>query len=272
MAVCAACVAAAGCLSACGDASSGDPVAQVGTATISKAMLNSWMSSITGGDFYEAALITPPTHLVSDPPNYGLCVRRLKAMAPSFGAAALMTKCRDLYLGIKEQTLRYLLSALQRVGEDGELGVKVSEGEVRRRFAYVKAREFTSEAEYRRYLARRDWGSSVELFLVKADLLGSKLRQKLKERFGSDEAAEAKYLEAEAAKWKAKTSCRPGYVIELCRQYKHPASEPALQSPAVVAELIKAAIPAPKKTVSPNSDMACKNKKNGKGLSCHYID
>ena len=50
----------------------GDAVAQVGDATISKATLNHWMSTMVGGDFAEDSTVTAPQGLVSDPPTMPL--------------------------------------------------------------------------------------------------------------------------------------------------------------------------------------------------------
>jgi hypothetical protein len=37
----------------------------------------------------------------------------------------------------------------------------------------------------------------------------------------------AEFIKAWRAKWRAKTSCQPGYVVEKCRQYKVTSSTPA---------------------------------------------
>src|SRR5690242_17751751 len=64
-------------LTACGgggggaSGASGDVVARVGGAAITRAAVSHWMATLAGGDYYELSGRRPvPTGLVSDPPDY----------------------------------------------------------------------------------------------------------------------------------------------------------------------------------------------------------
>lgn len=258
---------ALGGLSACGGGGGlpDNAVAQVGGTTITKATLSQWMSTLAGGDFYELSHITPPDGLVSDPPNYAICIAGLKRLAPKLSSAETKSKCEQLYQALKQQAVSYLLTSQQNFGEDAEVGVKASEDEVKQQFEKVKSELFPTEADLQQYLAARNWTTPVELFLIKRNVLSSKLARKLQEKF-SDERASIAYFHSARKKWTAKTDCRPGYVVEQCKQYKPGKTASTMLSPALLIKEIAAARPnTPERPPAP--DFECANR--GKGLSCH---
>jgi hypothetical protein len=215
------------CLSGCGGAgdSPRDVVAHVGGTAITKASLNHWMATIIGGDFYEISHLAAPRGLVSEPPNYAVCVVGLKAFLPNVrhGTAEtqLKSKCEQLHEALKQQALAYLITAQVAVGQDTEQGLKVSAGEVEQEFKRVQETQFPNEGELQRYIAERHWSLADELFLIKRDLLSRKLRLKLTQRFSipDHEAALIKYVGDINKLWTAKTTCDPGYVVQGCKEY-----------------------------------------------------
>lgn len=109
---------------ACGSApSTSGTVAQVGSYTITKAMLNQWMTEKVSEDYYDAAGSAAgekaPLRLVSEPADYPACVATIKTITPAPSAkpkptptvAQLTKKCEELYQGIKMQALAYLVSS-----------------------------------------------------------------------------------------------------------------------------------------------------------------
>jgi hypothetical protein len=96
------------------------------------------------------------------------------------------------------------------------LGVTASDGEVLQLFKRVKAQEFPTQAEQQQYLASRRLSLADELFLLKINLLGQKLLSKLTTEGNQGTARLAKAEQV----WTAKTSCRPGYVVQHCKQFK----------------------------------------------------
>ena len=204
----------------------GDAVVQVGSTAITKPTLNHWMSAIVGGDFYERTHLVAPTGLVSEPPDYATCIAAVRTLASSREPkgrqeAQSKRKCEQLYQAVKQQAVGYLITAAVVMGQDAEQGLKVTASEVEQDFKRVQAEQFPAEAELRRYLAHRHWSLSDELFLIKRDLLSSKLTSKVEQRFASagGEGALVKYVGEADTRWKAKTTCRPGYVVEDCSEY-----------------------------------------------------
>jgi len=218
-------------LAACGGGTSDNVVAQVGGTPITKAELNHWMTAMAGGDFYElAAGRTVPLGLVSEPPNYAGCVSRLEAEArPSKGqikptAAQLLTKCRELYQRIKQQALSFLVDAQWTIGLYAEEGVKATDGEVKQMLDRMKAEQFPQEPALQTYLVGRRRSMADELLYLKINLLSRKMLQKV-EAGGKPVLAK---LTAGGQRWTAKTTCRAGYVVKHCKQYK---GEPSSSTP-----------------------------------------
>jgi hypothetical protein len=208
-------------------------VAQVGNALITRAQVNHWMSTLLGGDFYENKRIVAPKGLVADPPDYPRCVASLRRFAVSAkpSTAELEGKCHELNEALKQQALELLIESQWSINRGAELGLKVGQVEIQKAFNRLSAREFPTVAALHRYLALRGWTLSVELDLVRRDLLGTKLLQKLK-----GTRALTRFSRESTRKDKAETSCRLGYVVESCREYSGSAS--MTLSPAVLIEQI----------------------------------
>jgi hypothetical protein len=201
-----------------GNNAPGDVVAEVGGSTVTRAAVSHWMATLAGGDYYElSGQRTVPAGLVSDPPDYPGCVASLEAAAaksPTKGSrmtgAQLLTKCQEMYKALRTQAAGVLVKAQWTIGMDRELGVTVTDGEVLRFFKRIIVARYSNEAQALQSLARRREGVPDELLLLKLDLLSQKLQQKA--------GIEGKLAEAEK-RWTAKTSCKPGYVVQHCKQY-----------------------------------------------------
>lgn len=229
-------------VAACGGGADGPPadvVARVGSAPITRATLSHWMSTIAGGDYFELTSKMAPAGIVSDLPNYSRCQAVLEATSAKLppgrtrpSPKVLASKCRELYTAIKGQALSFLIETQWSAGQDAEQGIRVTSAEVNQRFKQYKAEEFSSEAQFQSYLADRRWSLADELFLIKKDLLSSKLIAKL----GAEKRSPAVFARESARKWRARTSCHAGYMVEQCNGYKAPAT-PALMPETVVDTL-----------------------------------
>jgi foldase protein PrsA len=226
-----------------GGGTSSEVVVQAGGSSITKAEINHWMSTLVGGDFYELAhKHTVPAGLVSEPPNYAACVARLEAVVRSSykgpskpTAAQLLSKCRQLHQGLKQQALNYLVQAQWLIDLAGEQGIQATNGEVMKLFNEVKARQFPKKGEFQQYLASNRRSLADELFVMKLDVLQRKIKQKVDT---GGERMLALFTEA-GQRVTAKTSCHAGYVVQHCKQYTgQPASPPSLPSPAVLLEQV----------------------------------
>ncbi len=75
--------------------------------------------------------------------------------------------------------LSFLLSSQWVIGEASDLGVNVSDSEVKKRFEQVKAQQFPKAAEFEKFLASSGQSLSDLLLRVKLNLLSAKIQQKI---------------------------------------------------------------------------------------------
>jgi hypothetical protein len=71
-------------------------------------------------------------------------------------------------------------------------------------------------------------------------------------------------------KWRARTSCRTGYVVEQCKEYKAPKTPTTTPSVAIQIEEIAGLARAAHPEVNPvgADDQLCRNAPSGKGYLC----
>jgi hypothetical protein len=236
-------------LGACGGSGgelSGDAVARVGAASITRGELDHWMTTLSGGDFYEVARgHTSPAGLVSEPPNYPTCVSSLQAAAtkaqsqpkPTFAApqessAKLLAKCHQLYVALRLQAIKYLIDAKWTLGVYAVLGVTVSDQEIAKELSQVKSSEFPKPGQFDQYLADSRRSLADELLVVKLDLASHKMQQKV----AKEGKQTIRRLSEAAQRLTAKTNCRPGYVVPHCRQFRK--WKGTAPSPAVLLEQV----------------------------------
>jgi hypothetical protein len=239
---------AAAMLAGCsgGGVSSGDVVAQVGRDTINKAAVNHWMATLAGGDYNElSGGNTVPEGLASEPPSYAACVAHLEAAAASSvnsgsrpTGVQLLNKCHQLYRALRTQATAYLVSALWQVDLDRAQGVTVTDGEVQQYFKQLQSSHpyLSTESRVRNYFASRKLNLSDFFFVLKLDLLSQKIQQKFG---GPGDRRFAKLNEAEQ-QWTAKTSCRSGYVVQHCKQYKGEPEYSSSPPPSILMEQVAA--------------------------------
>jgi hypothetical protein len=221
----------------CGGGGGGIPagaVAQVGDTAITTAELNHWMSTLVGGDFYEVGRGHPaPAGLVSEPPNYARCVASLEAAMPRTRAASstpgsspasdtathpnLLVKCHQLYQALRFQTAAYLVNARWTTAVYADLGITASDADVQRLLAEVKEREFPKPGQFEQYLAINHRSLADELFVLRLNVLSNKLARRA---HAEGTRAVIRRLSEAGQKWTAKTECRPGYVVQHCRQFR----------------------------------------------------
>jgi hypothetical protein len=204
---------------------------------ITQATLSHWMSTLIGGDFNENLGGEAPRHLVSDPANYPACIAAIERYGPSKAAgtepqaeirASVEGLCHNLHQALQRQALAYLINGLWIEEQAAEQGIKVTTQEVVQSFKNVNAKEHPSQAALQSFLAGREWSLSDYLYLLRRDRLMAKLGAKREQLArstikGHAEAVERAIIELdveESKKWPRRTSCRPGYVIPLCKQFK----------------------------------------------------
>lgn len=231
------CVAAG--VTACGNAS-GDVVAEVGGSPITKTEVSHWMSTLAGGDYFElSGGHTVPAALASEPPDYAACVTSLEAVvasSPRAGSkpADLLLKCRQIYTALRIQALSYLVKIQWLESVYREEGVTVTEGEVQEFFKKVRVGLYETEAELHQYLLSRRESLADLMTITKLEALEQKAGNKIKAG-GAQVAAQ---FSAAERKWTTKTTCRAGYVVEYCKQFKGRQTYAGTLPPAVLMEQV----------------------------------
>lgn len=236
-------LAGAAALAGCGTGQSADsPVASVkGVAQISDATLTHWMPVEAHVIYSEKPSQAPPAGVMPDPPEYRACTaflaKYLAVNAPRAvkGAAALKRTCAKQYRELKVITLNTLIGWYWVIGQGEALGVTVTQKEVNERLMTVNKRLFATAQDFENYLRWTDETLSDMLFRSRVQLFETRIRERT--------LAEAKRAEAirsptqrQAAlnrisealspqqRWVARTSCRAGFVVSSCAEYKGPLS------------------------------------------------
>jgi parvulin-like peptidyl-prolyl isomerase len=156
----------------------GDSVATVDGTSIEKNDFTHWMNV--------AAKTSGQNTVVPDPPNYTACVAQKKKSAPKPAKgqpkttdAQYKTQCKQEYEGLRNQVLQLLVSFQWIQGEAKDLGVKVTDAEVKKSFDQQKKQSFPKDADYQKFLKTSGQTNADILQRVKLDLLSNKIRDKV---------------------------------------------------------------------------------------------
>jgi len=131
------------------------------------------------------------------------------------------------------QALGFLITSEWVLGEASARHIGVSEAEVKQRFTQLVHESFPKAGSLKKYLAKSGETEADLLARIKVELLASKIAAKVTS--GKSAAQRSALLAAFEknfhAHWKDYTDCKPGYVMEDCKQYKgKPESLPATSS------------------------------------------
>jgi hypothetical protein len=202
------------------------------------------MGVVLGGDYTATLNERAPDGLVSDPPRYERCVTAAQAIVPKVKGIPKLTisqvrvKCRQLNAAIREQALAYVLSVIWSKEEGVEMGLRVpDEAEISRHLHEFVYAQFKSPANFQKVIAKQHRSLADVRFLVKRNILETQIMARLTARahkHGGGQRAVYKLVFMNNAKWKARTSCRPGYRAWECKQAG--SSAEAMPPAAVVLE------------------------------------
>src|SRR5262245_32693858 len=222
MLVVAACLTAA----SCGGGAKEAVVVRVGENTITGATVDHWIK-VESATAHGGAKVTQaqPKGALPVPPEYADCIAYLVSNpqsgypTPSRGEAR--AKCSVEYMQYKETILGILISYYWDTEEGAAKGMHVTDAEITH---YLK-QLYPHPGELQRYLKVTHESLHDERMLVRGKLIGEKLIA-LSSRSVGNEAervhAIAKYVAEERARWTPRTSCRRGYVVAQCKQYRGP--------------------------------------------------
>jgi hypothetical protein len=120
------------------------------------------------------------------------------------------------------RALAVLITSQWIVGEAQARHVEVSEAEVKQRYTQIVHQSFPKAGALEKFLATSGETEADLLARIRVEALTSHISaQATAKKSGSQrEALLAAFEKSFHAHWKALTDCKPGYVMEDCRQYK----------------------------------------------------
>ncbi|MDX6667198.1 MAG: foldase protein PrsA [Solirubrobacteraceae bacterium] len=119
----------------------------------------------------------------------------------------------------RAETMGFLIQSVWIQLEAADHGLGVSRRTVRREFRKQKKEAFPTEREYQRFLKSSGFTEQDVRYRVKLDLLQGRLLAHATARAKSPSGrrrARARFISAFQRKWKARTGCAAGYVVEGC--------------------------------------------------------
>ena len=157
----------------------GDAVATVDGNAIDKADFSHWMTVVARTSGQSGTT-------VPDPPDYTACIaaKRKAAATPAKGQpkqtdAQLKTQCKQEYEGLRNQVLQTLVTFKWIDGEASDLGVKVSDAEVKKYLDQQKKQSFPKDADYQKFLKTSGYTNDDLLERFRLELLSNKIRDKV---------------------------------------------------------------------------------------------
>ena len=158
----------------------GNAVAEVDGTAIEKSDYYHWINVAARSSGQGATAAVPK------PPDYTECVanKRKTTPKPAKGQPKvtddqLKKQCQQEYGQIRDQVLQLLISFQWLEGEAKAQGITVTDAEVRKSFDTQKKQSFPKDADYQKFLKNSGQSEADILLQVKADLLASKIRDKV---------------------------------------------------------------------------------------------
>jgi foldase protein PrsA len=168
----------------------GNAVAEVDGQAIEKSTYDHWITVAARSSGQGAAAAVPK------PPEFAACVttKRKTTPKPAKGQpqvtdAQLKTQCKQEYEQLRDQVLQLLISFQWLEGEAAEQGIEVSDAEIKKSFEAQKKQSFPKDADYQKFLKDSGQTEADILLQVKADLLATKIRDKVVK--GKDKVSDA---------------------------------------------------------------------------------
>ena len=120
------------------------------------------------------------------------------------------------------RALGFLITSQWVVGEATARKISVSEAEVKKRFTQLEKQSFPKAGSLQKFLAKSHETESDLLARIKVELLESHIATQVTAgKSGSRSTAVlASFEKSFQQHWKSYTTCKPGYVMEDCSEYK----------------------------------------------------
>ena len=168
----------------------GNAVAEVDGTSIQKSDYDHWIN-VAAKSSGQGANASVPV-----PPDFTQCIadKRKTTPKPAKGQPKvtddqLKAQCKQQYEQLRNQVLQLLISFQWLQGEAKAQGITVTDAEVKKSFDTQKKQSFPKDADYQKFLKDSGQSEADILLQVKADLLASKIRDKVVK--GKDQVSDA---------------------------------------------------------------------------------
>ena len=212
-------------LAGCGGSGKDATAVKVGRHTITVGEVEHWISVLKGrgSNGQEPG---PPAPV---PPHYAACLvyERAHPARPAAPNPPLPKQprayCEFEYHRFKLKALYLLISYQWIAGEAHELGIRLNKKEVTQQFAFFrKAMGLEKDAAYRRYLSFTRATTPDMLLTFELEQLTRAIEAKVVKSSSSPlqrEQVLKRFGDSYGHRWLARTDCRSGYLVPICRQY-----------------------------------------------------
>jgi hypothetical protein len=118
--------------------------------------------------------------------------------------------------------LGFLITSEWMLGEAAARGITVSEAEVKQRLSELERKSFPKAGSLQKFLTKAHETEADLLARIKVEQLASHIAAKISAGKSASQrtALLAGFQKNFQVHWKALTNCKPGYVMEDCKQYK----------------------------------------------------
>jgi len=173
----------------CGGGVPGNAVATVDGDAIKKDDFTHWMN-------VAAKTTGQPNASVPDAPEFTKCVEQKRKTAPKPAKGQPQTtdkqlkdQCKQEYEALRDQVMQLLTRFAWIEGEAEEMGIKLTDEDVKKSFDEQKKQAFPKEADYQKFLKQNGQSEQDILQRVRLDLLSNKIRDKIIK--GKDKVSDA---------------------------------------------------------------------------------
>src|SRR5918998_2686291 len=168
----------------------GNAVAEVDGDAIEKSSYDHWLQ-VAAKSSGQGANAKAPV-----PPDFTECIAQKRKTTPKPAKGQpkvtdeqLKSQCKQEYEQLRDQVLQLLISFEWLQGEAEEQGIKVSDADVKKSFEEQKKQSFPKPADYEKFLKDSGQSEADIMLQVKADLLASKIGDKVVK--GKDKVSDA---------------------------------------------------------------------------------
>lgn len=218
----------------CGSGGSTGVAVNVAGSVISLRTLEHWahIEAVVSHEFIPRK--APPIGAVPDPPKFAKCIAYLqRVLAPKSGEAALTTqqlraRCAAYLHDLQAHVLEILIDYRWSSEAGKERGISLTTPEINA----VLMNLYSNEENLRKLFSFSGETRADQRLLAERNLFVRKLLELEEAEVDAKHPASKKQREQQliaratafTKKWMSRTDCSPGYVMELCKQYKGPFS------------------------------------------------